>query len=347
MIATYNRARVIRKTLKCLADQTLDPAAFEVVLVDDGSPDDTESVVCAMKPYLPFAFQDLKHPNRGIGYTENRGIRAAKAPLICLIADDIHFTPKALEAHLEIHKDNPEEQVAVLGKVIQDSGNEPTVFLKKWDPFRFRELSGLRDLPYYLFWTCNVSAKKSFLLKAGLVNEKLTAGGAYAHEDVEFGYRLWKNGLVLRFSEEALAFHHHIVSLEQALRKAQLGGRKWVDFRRTVDMPELTVRYHVLSPPFLKDYVTTFRQERNNLLGSDRNPAQLFLLQLLRVTAFNRMTVPAFWLPLLNLAEKSPTLARLMNRTFYRCTVSHFFHKGVWNACSEGRSACLQGLSQK
>jgi glycosyltransferase involved in cell wall biosynthesis len=100
VLATYNRAETVRRTLDHLAKQDLDPRAFEVIAIDDGSPDHTERVIAEIKAQVPFELSYMRHENRGPGFTQNRGIRVARAP-ICPMADDIFSRParSRLPAH--------------------------------------------------------------------------------------------------------------------------------------------------------------------------------------------------------------------------------------------------------
>lgn len=329
VIATYHRQDILEKTLRCLARQTLPVNDYEVVVVDDGSPDDTEARVRKIQGELPYALTYLRHPNAGICHTQNRGIMAAKAPIVCLIADDIHMTPEALEQHLADHSRHPEPQVAILGLVLQSPELPGTVFHRHWDPFRLRELCGLREVPCYQFFACNVSFKKEFMLAHGMFDEELVKADAYAHEDVELGYRLCRGGMRLLFNERALAYHYHLVPMEQAINAAYKKGLSWPRFREAVGEPELTIRYHVLHKKYLRDYSVLRKKDGHQLMGIDANPLLLFISQLLRIAGFNRVTVPFFWLPLMRAAESSPFLAGLMHRQMYRCAISYFFHRGV------------------
>ena len=329
VVATYNRSETIVKTLEHLAKQTLDPELFEVIVVDDGSPDDTEQVVKSMVGTLPFSLRYIRHENHGPGYTQNRGIENAKYGILVLIADDIFLEPGALQAHLDDHQAHPEPNIAVLGKVLQSPSLSQTVFLKKWDPFKFRLLEGMRELPYYLFWACNISAKKDFLLENGLYDENTGRAGAAAHEDVELGYRLWKKGLRILYNKEAWGYHYHRVTLEGTLRRQYERGINWHEFRAKIDRPDLTVRYHIMNSRTIKDHIETFTKGPNDLIGIDRYPVILIFRQLIRVVVFNYLTVHLCWIPLMKAAERKKWLARFMHTQLYRGVISYHFFKGV------------------
>ena len=329
VIASYNRSMTIPSTLRCLAEQTLHPSDYEVIVVDDGSPDDTEGAVRSAMERHPYDLRYLRHANRGICYTQNRGIRHARAPLILLIPDDIKLVPGALAAHVDRHERHPDPHIAILGKVLQsDELATESVFLRNWDPFKFKTLKHIHELPYYYFWAFNISFKKDFVIKNGMFNESLVRGGADGHEDVELGYRLARKGLRILYSNKALGYHYHIVTLKDALRKYYHKGQTWPKFRRSANHPEITVHYHVLSIHTLKDYMRTFRHP-NRLLGVDRNPVLLLFRHVAHALFFNFMSVPFLWLPLMFRAEKFPQLAKLMHPQLYRGVLFHFFLKGA------------------
>ena len=94
VMATYNRAETLAKTLTCLANQDLD-ASCEVIIIDDGSSDDTPAAVQAVEKDFPHELTYLQHANQGPSYSQNRGIEIARAPLILLMADDILMEPGA------------------------------------------------------------------------------------------------------------------------------------------------------------------------------------------------------------------------------------------------------------
>lgn len=333
VVATYNRADTLRETLRHLAAQTLDPARFEVLVVDDGSPDDTPAMVESARPECPFELKFMRHSNRGPGFTQNRGIREARAPLVLLIADDIFLAPGALQGHLDAHARRPGRGVAILGCVLQSPRLTQTVFLSKWDPWHLGELPDDTLLPYYMFWACNISFKREFMLAHGMFREERGRGGAAAHEDAELGHRLLAHGLEVRTARAALGHHHHVETLEGTLRRSYERGINFHEFRALVPHPEIDVIYRDYGLAFLLAEAPRLRGERREyLMPGDRSLARLGARYLLRIALFNRVTVRVLWLPLFELAERSRWAASLVREGMYRGTVVHYFRRGCRDA---------------
>jgi glycosyltransferase involved in cell wall biosynthesis len=340
VMPSYNRAETIRETLRHLADQELDPATYEVIVVVDGSTDDTKAVLEEAAARAPFALRCLYQSNHGPGYAQNRGLEVAKAPIVLVMADDIMMTPQSLRAHLEMHQAHPGEEVAVLGRVEQSPTLDQSVFLRKWDQMRFSRFAGLEELPYYRFWACNVSVKREFVLRHGPFRDQKGRGGYNAHEDPELGYRLSRAGMRLLYCPDALGFHHHVMTFAQACRKSYNLGVNFGEFQQLVPEPEIAVAYHVLTWRTLPDHVRAlFGPRRRHLPAADRNPAALLLRHLLRALLFNTWSVRGVWEPLVGQAEKNPAVARLMNRQLYRGVLFHHFLRG----CRDGHRTFDRG----
>ncbi len=333
IVATYNRAETLRETLRRLSRQSLPRDCYEVIVVDDGSGDTTREVVDEVRRRADIDLRYLRHENRGPGFTQNRGIRDARAPIVLLMADDIFMSPQALQAHLERHERDPAEGLAILGRVLQSPELDQTVFLRKWEPFQLGDMPDGQALPYHMFWACNISFKRSFMLRHGMFRDEMGVAGAAAHEDVELGYRLHAHGLRIVFCRGALGYHHHEETLEGTFRRSYQRGLNFPDFRRLVPEPEIDVKY--------RDYdLATLLRRRAELAGprsqylmeGDRSLLVLALRHLLRNLLFNRLTVGWFWQPLFAAAERSAWLAACMRENFYRGVVVYHFRKGCRDA---------------
>lgn len=88
VICTYNRAPMLQKALDSVTRQRIPSGRFEVVVVDDGSSDDTSDVIQQACRNSAIEVRYFKQANSGIGRARNRGSEEARAPWIAFIDDD-------------------------------------------------------------------------------------------------------------------------------------------------------------------------------------------------------------------------------------------------------------------
>ena len=92
IIPTYNRAHLIGRALRSVLSQ--DYKNFEIIIIDDGSTDNTESVVNGFGENFIF----IKQENRGRSYARNVGLKIAKGAYIAFLDSDDEFLPTKLSA---------------------------------------------------------------------------------------------------------------------------------------------------------------------------------------------------------------------------------------------------------
>lgn len=326
VLATYNREETMRTTLRLLGQQTLPKNKYEVIVIDDGSKDNTVDMVREFINTADYDIRLLHHENRGPGYTQNRGIREARGPWVLLMADDIHAFPGMLEAHYRMHEQHPDPNIAVAGKVTQSPHMPQTVFLKNWNPFRYDQLEQLEELSYINFWACNISVKRQFMLDHGMFLERRAA----AHEDVELGWRLYKSGgLRVLYSKEAAAYHYHEENLDAACRRAYQRGKHADVLFEMINDPGLYLRYHILGWDTLKYILNAHNVSHANILREDRNVVWFVIREAIRRPIFNRLTVPYIFIPLIKKAETSRLAEALICRIMLRGVVSYHFLRGL------------------
>ena len=310
VIPGYNRWQTLEMALDRLATQTISPESFEVVVVDDGSTDNLATMVQSRMESSPYLLRYLWHENTGPGYTQNRGVREANADLVMIMPGDILATECMLEEHIKDHQANPSENIAILGRVTQSLELPQTVFQSNWNPFRYDQIEGKRELDSTQFFGCNISLKKKFLLENGLFIERKGA----AHEDIEIGYRLGEKGLRILYNDKALAFHHHHETLESACRRAYLLGWNFDLLSDSIPKSLIFPRYNILTPE----------------AGWKAN-IKILPRECLRGSFFNRLTVKYFWLPLLEKAEHNRLAGCVANPFTIRGAVNHRFRAGYWD----------------
>ena len=117
VMAVYNGERWLAETLAGLEAQTF--ADFEVVVIDDGSSDETPAILTAAV-LRDRRYRVITQTNRGLVASLNRGLAEARAPLVARIdADDI-AEPTRFALQVEFLRSHPE--VAALGSAIRIIG---------------------------------------------------------------------------------------------------------------------------------------------------------------------------------------------------------------------------------
>jgi len=102
VIATYNRAQFLVETIRSILNQQL--RNFELIVVDDGSTDDTERLLAEYRSQLRYLYQE----NRGPSAARNLGVRCANADWISIQDSDDLCAPNHLETLYGYVKDHPE-----------------------------------------------------------------------------------------------------------------------------------------------------------------------------------------------------------------------------------------------
>lgn len=188
VIPTRNRAALLDEALASLAAQTA-AGRFEVVVVNDGSIDETPAVCDRWSSRLPLTRIDS--PAAGISVAKNLGVDAAAAPLLLFFDDDDAAAPDLVARHLETHRLHPLEHVAVLGYTDwapQLGVSEVMRFVTQVGCYLFG-YPHLRHGAIYdhrFFWGGRSSCKRSLLVRAGGFRPEFTFGS----EDIEAAYRI-------------------------------------------------------------------------------------------------------------------------------------------------------------
>src|SRR5262249_23742907 len=101
VIPSYNSAKYLRDAVDSVLKQTF--RDFEVVVVDDGSTDDTQAVICRYVSSVRYIRQD----NSGVADARNRGIEASRGHYIAFLDADDTWLKHKLEVQLTELKKKP------------------------------------------------------------------------------------------------------------------------------------------------------------------------------------------------------------------------------------------------
>lgn len=211
-LCSHNRKDTLKEVLLTLANQSINPDRYEVVVIDDGSSDGTAEMVQELEvPYrLTYGYQE----HSALATARNHGIRLTRGEVVLYIDDDVLADHFLLEEHLRTHEKFP--NCVVNGWV----NHVETAKIPEKPKFT------MADISTSFFWTSNVSVKTEHLLQAGCFNEDFKE---YGWEDQELGLRLMALGLIRKANYKAIGYHIKKPptrgSIEGAVRQAQAKAR--------------------------------------------------------------------------------------------------------------------------
>lgn len=187
VIPTHNRASLLPRALRSVLEQTRIPD--EVVVVDDGSTDNTTSVVEEEFPEVRLLSQE----NRGVSAARNRGIMTTSGDWVAFLDSDDEWAPEKLERQLAALRLRSEFQVCHTDEIWIRNG-------RRVNPRRKHAKYGGRIFRYCLplcaMSPSSVLIHRSVFERVGLFDEALPAC-----EDYELWLRICSRFPVLYLDE--------------------------------------------------------------------------------------------------------------------------------------------------
>lgn len=205
IIPTRGGAQRLPRLIRALAAQ--DCTDFEVIPVLDGDIDGSEGVLDSLAQETGLEIRAVVFPeNRGRSAALNAGIEASRGEVLIRCDDDLEPQPNYVAEHVRIHKESP-VPLGVVGpcRNILPDGAYARVYGR---PASEKGLSALLRTPpnrTWMHWAGNVSVTQSVAALNGGYDERYRK---YGWEDVDYGYRLSRNGIKLVISPDLVTPHH-------------------------------------------------------------------------------------------------------------------------------------------
>lgn len=216
LICTRDRAKSLEATLERFFRQRFTGGyEYELIVVDNGSRDETEQVVRRYAALHPGRVSYLQEPRRGLSCARNRAVAASSGEVIVFTDDDVLVSPNWMD---EIHREFAEDpRIAVIGG---------RVLLARET---LQQVSFLPDEERreYVFpgdgcigMGANMAMRRDLFAAIGLFDVRLGAGRFFAGADeVDLFYRALKAGYRLLYAPNVLVHHDHDrVTVAQASR---------------------------------------------------------------------------------------------------------------------------------
>lgn len=177
IIPTRNRSKLLGGALKSIKNQSLSIESFEVIVVDNGSNDDTKCIVESYKESLTNLRYEFV-PEPGLHEGRHAGLAASRGDILIYVDDDIEAFPQWLETYVDVFSD---KSVSMAGgnNIPKFLIEPPQWLLALWERSLSDEgriLSALslsehfgdrREFSPHLVWGCNFAIRKSILLECG------------------------------------------------------------------------------------------------------------------------------------------------------------------------------------
>jgi len=197
VIPTYNRKRLLRKTIESLANQTYPKSAYEVIIIDDGCTDGTGELVKEMIATFPMHLIYFRQENKGASAARNNGIKKSKGQIIAFIDDDCVAFDNWLKTIVESLKQNEFE--GITGQTISDI--KPSFFVHNVI-LNSGIANGTTNGYMVSHGTCNIAFRRRLFDEIGYFNEKIKR-----MEDAEFSWRININNKKILFNSSMKVEH--------------------------------------------------------------------------------------------------------------------------------------------
>ncbi len=206
VMPVYNREDLVSRAIESILSQTF--TDYEFIIVDDGSTDNTSKILNDYSKLDKRIKVIRNETNRGIPFSRNRGMKAARGTYIAIMDSDDYSLPDRLAKSVHFLKDHPEvDAVSANLRIIQP---DMTIFPTPEtnmpnDEYKIQHMPGYYEVDllfYNNFYNIASMFKRSFVQK-----HNITYRYDYiAAEDYYFWFQFVKNGGKLASLSDAVAY---------------------------------------------------------------------------------------------------------------------------------------------
>ncbi|MFQ6083718.1 MAG: glycosyltransferase family 2 protein [Candidatus Aminicenantia bacterium] len=178
IIPTYNRAKFLQQAIESVLSQEY--SDFELLVIDDGSTDNTEEVVQSFGARIRYFYQ----PHQGVSAVRNLGLSNSEGRFIAFLDSDDLWKKEKLRVQMEFMKNSPQAKVCYTEEIWVRKGVRvnPKKKHRKYSGWIFDKV-----VPICLLSLSSALFRREIFDKIGWFDESLPAC-----EDYDFGLRLAK-----------------------------------------------------------------------------------------------------------------------------------------------------------
>lgn len=232
VIPLYNKGKSIKRTLQAALAQSLQD--YEVIVVDDGSTDDSLATV---KSVADPRLRIIEQENQGVSVARNTGILKASGDFICFLdADDIWY-PEYLETIDRLTNAFPESDIFVTAyRVLLEGGKQR--FSTRLEPEEGCLSSYWETLSnsYDFVWTSAAVFRREALMEAGLF-----LPGEKVGQDLDMWARVAERNPRVAYSAKVCVDYDRCAESNARISNKIASSKAFIeDLERQLDNPERT-----------------------------------------------------------------------------------------------------------
>ncbi len=161
IIPTYNQADLLSRAIQSVLNQTFKD--FELIIVDDGSTDNTKKVVEQFQRQDPRIKYIWQENSGGPAKPKNTGIKHAKGEYIAFLDHDDEWLPEKLERQIELFRNSDRKNLGFVGCNVLDVDNNKII--------RSYKISKTRNTLKRLLKECFIHSSSSVIIKRSVIKE--------------------------------------------------------------------------------------------------------------------------------------------------------------------------------
>lgn len=204
VISTRNRAGRLRSCLQHVG-MVESRTPWELVVVNNGSTDDTEEILRDFAGRAPFPVRIVSEPVKGLSRARNAGLRAARGEIVVFTDDDCYVRPDLIEEYRKVFSD-PNLGFSGGRILLHDRSDFPVTIVESDEERRFPRGG---PVPCGILQGANMAVRRHALQEAGLFDVRLGSGTPFMAEDWDMQTRVaslgWRGGY---FPGPTVSHHH-------------------------------------------------------------------------------------------------------------------------------------------
>jgi L-malate glycosyltransferase len=223
LFATYNGGKTLPRVLSAYRKLDMPEEGWKLVIVDNGSNDDSEEIIGTFKPLLPITL--LFEPRRGKNAALNKGLSHTEGDLIVFTDDDVIPHGSWLK-ELRLAADSHPEYSIFGGPVLPEWESPPDDWILSWVPLKpvFAILDDVQDegpIENYMVFGPNMAVRSDVFLKGYRFDERIGPRGTRYAQGSE-------TRLLMQLRQAGFkAWHCKNAVVSHMIRSHQM-NKKWV-----------------------------------------------------------------------------------------------------------------------